>query len=52
MPDGEVVKSPLEFDTTHLHDTKASPLRALIDCQLFKKHNAMGDRMQLQIVLL
>ena len=52
MPDSEVVKSALEIDATHLHDTKASPLRTVVDRQLLKQHDAMGDRVQLQIVLL
>jgi len=52
MPDGEVVKSALKIDATHLHDSKTSPLRAVVDRQLLEQHDAMGDRVQLQIVLL
>jgi hypothetical protein len=52
MPDGEVVESALELDATHLHDAKASPLRTVVDRQLLKQHDAMCDRVQLQIVLL
>jgi hypothetical protein len=51
-PNGEVVKSALELHASHLHDAKASPLCAIVDRQLFKQYDTMGDRVQLQIVLL
>jgi hypothetical protein len=52
LSDGEVVKSALEIDAPHLHDPKPPPLRAVVDRQLLKQHHAMGNRVQLQIVLL
>ena len=52
LPDCEVVKAALEIDATHFYDSKTSPLRAVVDRQLLKQHKAMGDRVQLQIVLL
>ena len=52
MPDCEVVKAALEIDAAHLYDAEASPLRAVIDRQLLQQYDAMGNRVQLQIVLL
>jgi hypothetical protein len=52
MPDGEVVKSALKIDASHLHDPKPSSLRAVIDGQLFEHYDAVGNRVQLHVVLL
>jgi hypothetical protein len=47
MPDDEVMKAALEIDATHLHDTKASPLRTVVNRQLLKQDDAMSDRVEL-----
>jgi hypothetical protein len=41
--DGEVMKASLEFDAAHFHDPEATPLRAIVDRQLFEKNDAIGD---------
>ena len=41
-----------ELDSAHLDHAKPSPLGAIVDRHLFQQHDAMRDRMELQIVLL
>ena len=52
MLDCEVMKSAFEVDATHLHDPQPPPLGPVVNRQLLKQNDSMGDRMQLQVVLL
>src|SRR5690348_702130 len=49
--DREVVEAALERDAAHFHDAQAAALRAIVNRQLLQKHDAMGDRVELEVVL-
>ena len=49
--DGEVVEAAAELDAAHLDDAKATALGAIIHGELLQQHDAVRDRMELEIVL-
>jgi hypothetical protein len=48
--DGEVVEAAAERDAAHLDHAHAPPLAAVLDRELLQEDDAVGDRMELEVV--
>jgi hypothetical protein len=50
--DREIMVAAAKLDAAHLDDPHAAALGAEVDRKLLQQHNPMGNRMELQVVLL
>ncbi len=46
------MEAAFEIETPHLNDAEAPALGAVVDRELFQQHHAMGDGVQLKVILL
>ena len=49
--DGEVVIAAGELDAAHLDDSEPAALGAVIESELFQGDDAVGDAVQLEVVI-